>query len=92
MARRPACKYSIWAYEILTDGGRWLAAPVGVVAGGGIASGQLPGAGRDHIYIYDCMIFDTEDCTACPPGTFILEGNSTCQLLASNERLHISTL
>ena len=42
------------AYEILTDGRRWLGYPTRVVAGGD-SIGGLPAAGRDHIYIYLCV-------------------------------------
>lgn len=42
---------------------------------------NLPAAAR-HKLISHCVQF--KDCEACPPGTFILEGNSTCQLLDSN--------
>ena len=55
--QRPACEYSIF----LPDGGRWLATPSRVVAGGGMGGGWhtgggLPAAGREYIYIYIYVI------------------------------------
>ena len=48
-----------WAYEILTDGGRWLAAPMGVVAGGGLERDSIGGwrvlGGTICICIYICI-------------------------------------
>ena len=44
------------AYEILTDGRRWLGYPTRVVAGGD-SIGGLPAAGRDHIYICVCVMY-----------------------------------